>query len=59
MDTDVTPVEYHRLSKESYEALEKQLGVCRADNDTSPIAAGYKLGVQEALRMLRVGYVVG
>ncbi len=58
-DNCVVPVEYHRLSKEAYDTLEKQLLNGRVDNDTSPLAASYKLGIQEALRALRVGFVVG
>lgn len=57
-ETQVVVVQVFRLSKPAYEALEKELPVPYADNDTSVLAAGYKLGVQAVLKKLREGYAV-
>lgn len=49
----------HRLSQEAYESLTKQLGGIGVGKDTTPLQAGYMLGVQDVLRKLREGFVVG
>jgi len=52
--------ELHRLSQESYDALEKQLpAVPFVTADTTSHQAGFLLGVQMVLAKLRTGYVVG
>lgn len=49
----------HRLSKEAYESLEKQLGPIKPTSTTTPIEAGYNLGVQHVLKLIREGYTIG
>lgn len=49
----------HRLTKEAYEALEKNLGPIKPTTTTTPIEAGYTLGVQHVLLLLRQGFVIG
>ncbi len=47
-----------RLNTTAYEALEKQLGLPIPTTTTTDIQAGYLLGVQHVLVLLRKGYVV-
>ena len=48
-----------RLDQEAYTQLTKQLGGIGVGQDTPPLQAGYMLGVQEVLRKLREGFVIG
>lgn len=48
----------HRLSPEVYKDLEKKVGYIDVTEKTSELQAGYQLGVQKVLRMLRDGFVV-
>jgi hypothetical protein len=52
-------IQTHILSDVQYKALEAKLVRSDVDNNTSPIAAGYKLGVQAVLKALRDGFVSG
>lgn len=52
------PRQMVRLTPAAYQALEKMVPQPYIDNETTPIAAGYKLGVQAVLKALREGYVV-
>lgn len=53
-------VEFHRLSLQAYEDLEKAVAYLpHAAADTTNIQAGFMLGVQHVLRHLRKGFVVG
>lgn len=47
-----------RLTPEVYADLEKKFAKPLVTDNTSPIQAGYQLGVQAVLQALRVGYVV-
>jgi len=47
-----------RLNTTAYEALEKQLGLPVPSVTTTDIQAGYMLGVQHVLVLLRKGFVV-
>lgn len=48
-----------RLETSQYEALEKTLTGPTVTTATTELQAGYQLGVQDVLRKLRAGYVVG
>jgi len=48
-----------RLDEDQYLALEKSLVGPTVTSGTTDLFAGYQLGVQEVLRKLRAGYVVG
>lgn len=50
---------YTRLTREVYEDLEKKVGRVMVNRETTDLQAGYQLGVQAVLQMLREGYVVG
>lgn len=52
-------VEFHRLSMAAYEALEKKCPAPLVNSDTTAHQAGYMLGVQYVLTLLRDGYRVG
>lgn len=52
------PRQVTRLTTAAYHALEKMVPQPYVDNETTPIAAGYKLGVQAVLKALREGYVI-
>lgn len=61
-DGKVVPIkkqEVHRLTKESYEQLEKQVSHVGINSSTTPTEAAYKLGVQSVLQVLRTGWVIG
>ena len=58
-DNTTKVVQVHRLSKEAYEALEKLCGPIKPTTTTTPIEAGYALGVQHVLKMIREGYALG
>ena len=47
-----------RLTDAQYRILVKLVDRPFVDNDTTPIAAGYKLGVQAVLHHLREGFVI-
>lgn len=49
----------HRLSKEAYEALEQQLTVIKPTTNTTSIEAGFVLGEQNVMKILRKGFVIG
>lgn len=56
----VTPLlTSHRLSLVAYEELERKVAQPHTTPDTTAIQAGFQLGVQSVLRLLRVGFVVG
>lgn len=57
-DTKVV-IQVHRLSKEAYEVLERQCGPIKPTTTTTPIEAGYTLGVQHVLKMVREGFAHG
>lgn len=46
-----------RLTPEVYKDLEKQVRRLTVNSTTTPLEAGYALGVQDVLRLLRDGYV--
>jgi hypothetical protein len=48
-----------RLSPLAYEQLRKSLPDIAVNNETSPMQAGYQLGIQAILKKLREGFVVG
>lgn len=48
-----------RLTPEVYKDLEKQVRRLTVNSTTTPLEAGYALGVQDVLRLLRDGYVTG
>lgn len=47
-----------RLTPEVYKALEDKLSRTVVTTNTTPIEAGFQLGVQAVLKELRNGYVV-
>lgn len=47
-----------RLTPEVYAALEAKLSKLVVTTNTTPLEAGFQLGVQAVLKELRVGYVV-
>jgi hypothetical protein len=49
---------HHRLSKEAYLELEKQLGLTQPQSNTTDIQAGYMLGICQALKVIRTGFTV-
>jgi hypothetical protein len=49
----------HKLSPEAYRALETVLETPHINSNTSDGQAFYKLGVQQTLKQLREGFVVG
>lgn len=51
--------EVHRLTKESYEQLEKQVSNAGVNSQTTPTEAAFKLGVQYVLQQVRQGWVIG
>ena len=61
MTTESKPQERQiiRLDRETYDALARQFGNPVATASTTPIQAGYLMGVQDVLRVLREGFVVG
>ena len=50
---------YARLTREVYEDLERKVGRVLVTRETTELQAGYQLGVQAVMQMLREGYVVG
>ncbi len=50
--------EVHRLSQEVYKDLEKKIGHIQVEDSTSELSAGFQLGVQKVLALLRNGFVV-
>lgn len=46
-----------RLHTDVYLELEKKVGVTLVTAATTPLQAGYQLGIQAVLKELRVGYV--
>lgn len=48
-----------RLTPEVYKDLEKQVRRLTVNSTTTPLEAGFALGTQEVLRLLREGYVTG
>lgn len=53
-----TTQSYARLNQEVYEALERQVGRVLVTRETTDLQAGYQLGVQAVLQLLRDGYVI-
>jgi predicted GNAT family N-acyltransferase len=49
---------YARLNKEVYDHLERQVGKVIVNRETTELQAGYQLGVQVVLQLLRDGYVI-
>lgn len=50
---------HFRLDQQAYEALEKQVLPVVVQRDTTDIQAGYMLGIQQVLGLLRKGFVIG
>ena len=48
-----------RLTKEVYEDLERKLPAPIVQRDTTDLQAGFQLGIQNVLKLLREGYVIG
>ena len=57
--TELPTVSYHRLSMDAYTALEGILTRPVPSATTSDIQAGFMLGIQHTLNLLRTGFVVG
>jgi len=55
----MTPTETVRLTPEQYRQLEGQLVPPAVTNSTSDLMAGYQLGIQAVLKLLREGYTFG
>lgn len=54
-----SPVLMHRMNREQYVAFEAALKhTPLVDDSTSVLTAGFKLGVEHALRVLREGFVI-
>lgn len=52
-------VELNRLTQAQYEAFEKKVhAVTIVNQTTTELQAGYQLGMQQALKVLREGWVV-
>lgn len=51
--------ELYRFNPESIRQLEKQLNAVHVNASTTDIQAGYMLGVQHVLSLLRNGFTVG
>lgn len=49
----VTNVEYARMNREVYERFASQFPKTHVDNVTSPLQAGFQLGIQRVLEALR------
>lgn len=58
-DNTKVVTQVHRLSKEAYVSLENQCGPIRPTTTTTPIEAGYALGVQHVLKIIRDGFTLG
>jgi hypothetical protein len=56
---DPNPKAIVRLNTEVYKSLEKQLPPCVVTERTTEHYAGYLLGIQHVLKLLREGYTVG
>lgn len=56
---EIVTKQYARLTKEVYEDLERKLPAPTVQRDTTDLQAGFQLGVQHVLKMLREGYVIG
>lgn len=52
-------VEYHRLSREEYDKLEKGMPIPHIGDTATPQQVGFLLGIQFVLQRLREGVVVG
>lgn len=48
-----------RLEARQYAELEKRVGHIQIDGQTSELQAAYQLGIQQVLKVLRQGYVIG
>ena len=48
-----------RLSPDAYAELERKVQPPFVQNETTVLQAGYQLGIQAVLKLLREGYVVG
>jgi len=59
MSTGPVIHEVHRLTKESYEQLEKQVSNAGVNSQTTPTEAAFKLGIQYVLQQVRQGWVIG
>jgi hypothetical protein len=49
----------HRLSQEALMELRKKLPLPDVSSTTTDLEAGYKLGIQKVLDLLREGFVIG
>lgn len=54
-----TPRTYARLTTEVYQDLERKVGQVMVTRETTDLQAGFQLGVQSVLKLLREGYVIG
>ena len=53
-------VEQYRLQKETYQQLEnKLLSDVLVNDKTTDLQAGYMLGIQKVLKVLRDGFTIG
>lgn len=52
------PLTKARLSYAEYLRLEKQCGIPGLNSSTTGIEAGYAMGVEKVLRLLREGFVI-
>lgn len=55
----VKPQEFARLRSDVYQDLERKCGAIVVTRETTDVQAGFQLGVQHVLRLLREGYVIG
>lgn len=53
----IRKVVHHTISREVYRALEDKLRVAPPSYQTTDIQAGFQLGVEHTLRLLRDGWV--
>lgn len=56
----VPMVQHHSLSTEMYGQLVKKLGQINVTAETTPMQAGYILGIQQVLKVIREeGFAIG
>ena len=53
------PREVIRLTPDVYDELVRKLIPLHVDNNTTELQAGYQLGIQKVLTLLRDGYTIG
>lgn len=50
---------FARLTQAVYEDLERKVAPPLVQRDTTELQAGFQLGIQHVLKILREGYVIG